>query len=295
MQTSVRIAVIPAFNEARTIGSTILRTEEHVDRVVVVDDGSADLTAEVASRAGATVLSHEENSGKGTALQTGIRAGLDAGADVLVFLDGDGQHDPERIPDLATPIEQGDAELVIGSRTVAGDGSPPRHRRFGRMVLDWTTNRVSGSTFADTQSGFRAVDADLLRRIAPDEPGFGFEAVTLRNARQVGASIAEVDVRNNYPPEASPSHHPVNHSMAVLRSLLRIVRREHPLLVFGGIGVALIAAGLYLGFDTASHYYATGEFWPGRAMLSMLFSIVGVQLLMGAVILDLMDLDSTIE
>lgn len=290
--STVRIAVIPAFEEALTIGSTVLRAGPHVDRVIVVDDGSTDLTAEVAERAGAMVLSHETNAGKGTALRTGIRAAFDAGANVLVLLDGDGQHDPERIPDLVAPIERGDVDMVIGSRTQRGDGSAPHHRRFGRRILDWTTNRLSGTAFTDTQSGFRAIDAELLRRVVPDESGFGFESALLRNARRAGANVTEVDVRDNYPPEASPSVDPVTHAIAVTRSLFRAVRREHPLLAFGTVGIVSLMIGVYLGIDTATHYYATREFWPGRAMLSMLFSIVGVQLLLGAMILDLMELRS---
>lgn len=286
----MRTAIIPAFNEARTIGSTVLQTRPHVDRVVVVDDGSLDATGAVAERAGAVVRSHGTNRGKGAALQTGIQAGLESGADVFVFLDGDGQHDPDRIPDLVSPVEDGRADLVLGSRTQAGDGEPPRHRRFGRLVLDRLTNWVNGTALADTQSGFRAADAELLRRIAPVDHGFGFESTMLRNARRAGATVVEVDVRDNYPPEASPTRHPVNHAVAVVRSLLRVVRREHPLLVFGTVGVASLVVGVYLGYDTATHYYATRVFWPGRAMLSMLLSIVGVQFLMGAMILDVMEL-----
>jgi len=110
------VAVLPAFNEQRTIAEVILKTEKNVDRVVVVDDGSSDLTAEVAERLGATVIRHKRNIGYGAALRSGFEHALKLNPKVVVTLDTDGQHDPNEIPNLVKPILEGKADVVIGSR-----------------------------------------------------------------------------------------------------------------------------------------------------------------------------------
>lgn len=286
----MRVAVIPAVDEAATLGSVILQTQPHVDEVIVVDDGSGDATGLIASRAGAEVRSHERNRGKGAALRTGIGAAIDAGADVVVLLDGDGQHDPESIPSLVEPIEAGDADLVIGSRRLGGAGTPPRHRKAGRRVLDAITNVVGETDVSDTQSGFRAMRADWVEGVEITESGFGVESVMLTEARRSGARIVEIDVAEDYPSAATPNQNPMRHAVDVVRSLLRVVRRDRPLVTFGVVGLGCLLLGGYLGFDTATHYWSTREFWPGRAMLSMLFSIIGTQLLTAAIILDFIGL-----
>ncbi len=147
-------AIIPAFNEEVAIGSVVLLSREHVDEVLVVDDGSTDRTASVAEMAGARVLRHHKNLGKGAALKTGFQA---TDADVIVTLDADGQHDPAEIPKLMEPIIRGEADIVNGSRYLHGtDENTPRYRRVGQKILDTATNISTGLEITDTQSGFRA-------------------------------------------------------------------------------------------------------------------------------------------
>ena len=289
----MRVAIIPAYNEAATIGSVVLQTRPHVDSVIVVDDGSNDKTSQIAERAGAQILTHKQNSGKGAAIRTGLQAGIEAGADILVLLDGDGQHDPDSIPELVEPIENDSADLVVGSRERRGRGTPPRHRKVGRSILDSITNAVSDTTVSDTQSGFRAMRAGLAKEIDVTESGMGIESSMLSQANMNGSRIVEVPIEEHYPETATPTQHPVRHSIAVLNSLLKIVRRDHPLLVFGIVGIVSLLFGGYLGYDTATHYWATGAFWPGRAMLSMLFAIIGTQLITAALILDTVKLRSS--
>lgn len=284
------VAVIPAFNEERTIGTVVLKTLRFVDEVLVVDDGSTDETSHVAGEAGATVIGLAENQGKGKALGVGIRESLDRDADRVVILDGDGQHDPRHIPDLLAPLKEGNAHLVIGSRTLAGEGAPSSTRQAGRHFLDKVTNAASGLGLRDTQSGFRAATAETFRHIPPKEAGMGVESEMLLAASREDFNIAEVSIPNDYPEEATPNTPPVKHGASVLGAVIRFVREEHPLLVFGTGGLILLAIGLYLGYDTASHYYATDEFWPGKAMLSMLFLILASIALLGAMILDAISL-----
>jgi glycosyltransferase involved in cell wall biosynthesis len=107
------LAAIPCFNEERCIGSVVLKTKSFADSVLVIDDGSTDATAEIATQAGATVYQHGQNRGYGVAIHSALQKGRQLGAEVLVILDGDGQHDPKDIPKLVKPILDGEAEVAI--------------------------------------------------------------------------------------------------------------------------------------------------------------------------------------
>ncbi|MBM4453829.1 MAG: glycosyltransferase family 2 protein, partial [Chloroflexi bacterium] len=110
------IAAIPCLNEAQFIADIVTKAKKYVDRVIVIDDGSTDRTSEIARDAGADVIRHEKRKGAGAATQSGFQAARTNGADILVTLDGDGQHNPDEIPALISPITEGKADLVIGSR-----------------------------------------------------------------------------------------------------------------------------------------------------------------------------------
>ncbi|AKB16441.1 glycosyltransferase family 2 protein [Methanosarcina thermophila] len=150
--------VLPAYNEEVSIGSIVLLTSQYADNVIVVDDGSSDRTAEVAGKAGAEVVRHETNRGKGAALKTGFTAAADLGADVIVTMDSDGQHNPAEIPRLVAPILKGEADMVNGSRYLNGlDKNTPAYRRVGQTILDGVTNLNSGLRITDSQSGFSTI------------------------------------------------------------------------------------------------------------------------------------------
>src|SRR5665811_2125829 len=128
---------IPCYNEEVAIGSLVARASQYADRIVVLDDGSTDKTAEVARLAGADVLVHSANCGKGAALRDLFTYATQCGDDILVILDGDGQHDPDDIPKLVQPLMLDEADIVNGSRYLNGDHrETPRYRRFGQVILD---------------------------------------------------------------------------------------------------------------------------------------------------------------
>lgn len=287
----VRVAVVPAWNEERTVGSVILQARDHVDRIVVVDDGSTDDTAAVAGKAGADVVPHDANRGKGAAIRTGLDVAAKHDPDVVVLLDADGQHDPTEIPRIVAPIEDGDADVVVGSRTRPGDGRASRSRRTGRRALDKATNVLSKLDLQDTQSGYRAFRGDRVDDVRPREAGMGVESEMLLRAARADLEIVEVPVADHYPDEATPRVRSHRHAGNVLAGMLRFVREEHPLAFFGGTGAVLLAIGLVLGYQTATLYYGTGLFAPGKAMLAMLFVILGSVALMGAMILDFVALN----
>jgi glycosyltransferase involved in cell wall biosynthesis len=214
----VIVALIPGYNEAPRIGAVVLAAREHLP-VIVVDDGSTDRTAEVAREAGATVVEQRPNQGKGAALRLGFRRALDDGADAILTLDADGQHDPAEIPRfLAAATTEPKPDLVIGRRSFRA--MPPARRlsnEIGRLAFSWAVGR----DIPDNQSGYRLVTrrlADLT--LASDEAGFAFEVEQITTCIRMDGVIAWVPIRTIY--AGAPSHiRPFAH----LREFIRIVRQ----------------------------------------------------------------------
>jgi len=212
----VIVALIPAHDEAPRIDPVIRAAAAHLP-VLVVDDGSSDDTAAVARAAGATVLEQRPNAGKGAALRTGFRRALEDGAEAIVTLDGDGQHDPAEIPRfLAAWAERPD--LVVGRRNYRA--MPPARRlsnELGRLAFSWAVGRE----IPDNQSGYRLVSRRLAQAtLASDEPGFAFEVEQITSCIRMGGTIAWVPIRTIY--AGAPSHiRPIAH----LREFVRIVRQ----------------------------------------------------------------------
>ncbi|MBI4338192.1 MAG: glycosyltransferase family 2 protein [Chloroflexi bacterium] len=193
--TEARIlAAIPCYNEARYIGEVVKRAKGYVEQVFVIDDGSKDDTARVAQEAGATVIRHETNYGPGRAARTCLEAGLKHGADILVTLDGDSQHNPDEIPAVVQPIRGGRADLVVGNRLGDAQANMPRYRRFGNDLINWVLNVGAATKIRDGQCCFRAYSAAALRSIHVTDDSFGFASQTLIQARRHGMRILEVPI-----------------------------------------------------------------------------------------------------
>jgi glycosyltransferase involved in cell wall biosynthesis len=214
----VIVALIPGYDEAPRIGPVVEATVRHLP-VIVVDDGSSDGTAEVARTAGATVVEQRPNRGKGAALRTGFRRALDDGAEAILTLDADGQHDPDEIPAFlaAWDAPGRQADLVIGRRNFRA--MPPLRRLsnvLGGRAFSWAVGR----DIPDNQSGYRLVSRELAEAtLASDESGFAFEVEQITTCIRMGGSIAWVPIRTIY--AGAPSHiKPVAH----LREFIRIVR-----------------------------------------------------------------------
>ena len=184
------VAVVPAYNEADTVGSVVRDTAEYVDEVVVVDDGSSDGTPALARDAGATVVEHAFNTGVGGAVRTGYRYAIEAGYDFVVQVDADGQHDPAEIPELLAAAE--DCDMVIGSRY--RDGSIEQYpfvRRAGIRFFTGVVNTLGGVAVTDVTSGFRVYRVSMLRNILHQRDAHWAVEQTLDAARQ-GYRIREV-------------------------------------------------------------------------------------------------------
>jgi glycosyltransferase involved in cell wall biosynthesis len=154
------VAVIPCLNEARTIASLVHSVRRHISNVVVVDDGSRDNTAKLAAAAGAAVVPHPRNFGKGAAVKTGLTAATRRGFDRALLMDGDGQHRPGDIPAFVQKAETTRAALVIGNR-MQDARSIPWLRRQANRWMSWRISRRVGENLPDTQCGFRLVDLKI--------------------------------------------------------------------------------------------------------------------------------------
>ena len=163
--------------------------------LIVVDNGSTDRTAEVARQAGASVVS-ESRPGYGYACAAGVRSAVEQGAEVLVFLDADGSFDPAQASDLLAPIEAGQAELVLGSRSACGmePGAMPAHARFGNWMVAGLMRLLYGLRVTDL-GPFRAIRADLLERLDMQEMTYGWPTEMMVKAARCGARVVEVPVR----------------------------------------------------------------------------------------------------
>jgi glycosyltransferase involved in cell wall biosynthesis len=200
------VAVIPAYQCAATIGDVARGVRRYLERVVVVDDGSADATAAEAEAAGAQVERLTTNCGKGTALLHGIAVALEGEPAAVLLLDGDGQHDPADVPAFLAAWDEGGVDLVIGSRMAERESeSIPRARywtnRIGSRILSWMT----GWEIEDSQSGFRLLAADLLRKLPMASRGYAVESEMLLKAANRRARLAHVPIRVIY--EGNVSHY----------------------------------------------------------------------------------------
>lgn len=156
------IAVVPAYDESDNIGKVVSETRHYVHRVVVVDDGSRDDTGAIADGAGALVVPHPENLGIGSALMTGYNQALQLGADVVVQLDADGQHDPSYIPEMASKIADG-YHLVVASRFLdPAEREPRAWRTIGIFLYSRLLSWLLAHGITDATSGYRAIRADAL-------------------------------------------------------------------------------------------------------------------------------------
>src|SRR5439155_2398801 len=155
--------------------------------VYVVDDGSTGGTGEEARRTGSIVLTHRRNGGKGAALATGIAAALEGGADVIVTLDGDGQHPPEAIPRLVAPVAEGEADIALGAR--ARTGAMPLGRRCSNWLSAALASRIGGVAVPDAQTGFRALSRRAAQAVRPGEQGYDFESAFLLAALARGLRV----------------------------------------------------------------------------------------------------------
>lgn len=292
------VAIIPAFDEEKSIARVILQAIPFVDRVIVCDDGSTDMTGMIAGSLGAMVVRHGENRGKGEALRTLYKEAAALNPDIIVALDADGQHDPRHISRLVDPILLGKCDIVVGSRYLDGSHSdPPFLRRVGLGVINFLCRKSTGVSTRDTQSGFRAYSLKALNVVSGcEEKGYGIESEQLSLAAKNGLNIAEVPVDIEYNDLGSTSKKSsLSHGGELIATMLRLVVEERPLLylgvpgfLLGSVGLALAAYLLWLFnitryFSVPISVIATGASFTGLLLMTAAITLHGLKRLKEAV------------
>jgi len=214
------IAIMPAYNEEKTITDVLRKTKRYAGKIVVVNDASEDRTAELAVRAGATVVSHKKNRGLGAALRTGFEAALKTTrlTDVVMTIDADGQHNPDDIPKFVAKINEG-YDFVLGARDLA---KYPLRKRFGNTVLTALTNAVSGTSLSDTESGFRAFRAGALAKLDLHAERYQIAAEIILEVGRKKLRAANVHIRSQRYRKGVTVMHGIRNFVYVLqRKILR--------------------------------------------------------------------------
>lgn len=212
------VVVIPVHNEASTIGAIVAAARAY-GPVIVVDDASDDGSGQHAAASGATVLTQPRQHGKGAALLCGFGEALRRGADTIVTLDGDGQHNPQDIPCLVAASQYWPGSVIIGGR-LDGEAEIPRHRLQAILVGSFWINWMGRCNIRDTQSGFRVYPADVLQALPLKYGGFLLESEILIKASQAGYNIHEVPIRAVYQPRQRSQYRPIRDGSVITMYLL---------------------------------------------------------------------------
>jgi glycosyltransferase involved in cell wall biosynthesis len=289
--TNVRpfvVVGIPAFNEEKTIARIVLEAQRYADRVVVCDDGSTDMTAEIARRLGADVVSNQENGGKGKALKTLFAEILKLKPDIVVTLDADGQHNAKEIPELLRPIVCDESDVVVGNRYVRGSKAfIPLYRRGGLALINWINRSVGKMDVKDTQNGFRAYSFKAFKAISLHESNdYNVESEQLILASKASLRIKEVPVSVKYAGLKNRSKKSLlAHGMGLIGFILKLVVEERPLLLLGIPGILSSFIGALFGIWMLQIYAAEHRIVTNVALASVAFVLIGLFALFTAITL----------
>jgi glycosyltransferase involved in cell wall biosynthesis len=285
----VVVAIIPAYNESKNIGKIIAETNKYVSMVIVVDDGSQDNTANIARSMNAYVISHKRNIGKGAALKRGLNECTKSNPDIVITIDADGQHDPADIPKLLEPIENGEADIVIGSRYVKNSVREiPLVRGFGLSLINTMNKSLIKSAIKDSQSGFRAYTKSALTMISTyNSTGYGVETEQLATAELYGFSIIEVPITIRYQGlENRSKKNSILVGMNIVSTIFRIAVERRPLLFFGVAGIILLAIAVITTSEMLLLFNETRYFSIPLALITLGFALMGTLLLLISFILQ---------
>lgn len=277
------VACIPAYNEEATISRIIIETKKYVDSIIVCDDGSQDYTGEIAQELGAIVVRHNANLGYGAALRSLFTEAIKLDADVLVTVDGDGQHDPKFIPILLDSLQSTNADIVIGSRFLEGGGSnAPRWRTYGiKLITEIASN---GKKITDGQSGFRAYNKNAQSALRLTEQGMGVSTEILMKAFDLGLKIVEVPIIISYGRNTS-SNNPIIHGLDVMLSIIKHASIKRPILFYCVPGFFATIIGALFWVITISNYTIYKTLSTNLSLIALSGTIIGLTLMNTGLIL----------
>jgi len=280
----MNVVCIPALNAEKSIGKIVKKCLNHVDKVVVCDDGSSDNTGKIAKENGAEVIFHEKNQGYGAALITLFDQARKKDPDVMITLDADGQHNPNDIPMFLKKMKEDKSDIVIGSRFLNNNKKNSSYRTTGIKVITSTLNLGNGLKITDGQSGFRTYSKNALNQINITEKGMSASTEILQKASNKNLSISEIPIKVLYEGKTS-NQNSISHGTSVLLSTIKFVSVKHPLTYLGIPGGIIFIAGILVGNSFLENYLATKQLFLGSLYGSIVLILVGMILSATAIIL----------
>ena len=280
----MRLTYIPEYNTEKTIGEIVEKSLHFVDKVIVCNDGSTDNTEKIAKEKGALVINHKKNLGYGAAIITLFEEARSLNSEIMITLDGDGQHNPDQIPTLITALTENNVDIVIGSRFLDKNTNSPGYRKTGIKIITSASNYGTNFKVSDSQSGFRVYSKNAIDVIHPTEEGMSVSTEILLKASNKGLSVAEVPITISYEGETS-THKPVPQGISVLMNTLKFISVKHPITFYGLPGIALVIAGVVLGIQFLDEYLNDQTIFYGSLLGSVILFLVGAIMLATAIIL----------
>jgi len=276
---------IPAFNEEKNIAGIILKLKKITDSIIVCDDGSSDLTGEIAEKLGAIVVTHPKNSGYGSAIKSIFFKAKEIHSDILVTFDADGQHRVEDIKKIIEPIKSEKVDIVIGSRFLDNlDDEVPNYRKLGIKIITKVTNASIKEKITDSQSGFRAYNKKVLDELTPVDQGMGISTEILIKASNKGFRIGEISIKILYNGETS-THNPVSHGASVLISTIKYTSIEHPLKFYGIPSIIFFIIASSFTYLAIQYYADIGRLNTNLTIVATGTMIIAVVLIITAILL----------
>jgi len=275
---------IPAYNEENNIAKIISELMHVTNSIIVCDDGSSDKTGDISKNLGAIVITHDENKGYGSAINSIFKKAVEIESDILVTFDADGQHQVKDIQKLIKPIQENNAEIIIGSRFIENESKVPNYRKIGIKVITGVTNASINQKLTDAQSGFRAYSKRVLKEIMPSDLGMGISTEILIKASSKNFKILEVPITILYTGNTS-THDPVSHGTSVLLSTIKFTSIEHPLKFYGIPSIIFLTLGLIFTSFAIDYYIEFGRLNTNMTLLGAGTVLIGVVLLITAILL----------
>ena len=275
---------IPAFNEEKSIAGILIKLKKKYQTIIVCDDGSSDLTGEIAKELGAIVITHTKNMGYGGAIRSIFLKSSELQMDALVTFDADGQHDVNDIDLVLKPIIENKVDICIGSRFLEKNDNIPKYRKIGIKTITGITNVSTGLKISDSQSGFRAYNKKVLEKIIPSELGMGVSTEILIKSKKENFRISEIPITISYEGDTS-SQNPITHGGGVILSTMKYVSIEKPLRFYGIPGLILFTIGMYFTIWAFNIFTETNKIITNIALIGIAGLILGALCIMTAVIL----------
>ena len=276
---------IPAYNEEKNIALIITKLKKITDSIIVCDDGSSDLTGEIARELGAIVISHPKNMGYGAAIRSLFLKATELDLDGLITMDADGQHRIEDVNSVFKPINDEVADIVIGSRFLDKKSEEmPNYRKIGIKIITKVTNLSIKEKLTDSQSGFRAYSKKALQKVIPSDVGMGVSTEILIKASNLELKVTEVPIKVHYDVDTS-THNPVSHGTSVILSTIKFTSIHNPLKFYGIPGIIFLIIGLGFIAWTIQIYAVSQQIITNVSLIGIGCIVLGAVLLMTAVIL----------